>query len=329
MYDFRKDRLEGFIHYYIEQIKYKDCDPSIPLCNYIFDRLEYNIEQRLWMCWLYGNTYNLPTSYLIWNEFPDFENVSLKRLERFNTELFKKLPYQVDCKWSKGYLPVMYQSYKSMVDKHGSQYNLFKSKIGKTPQDTFNNLYNTFITEQYKFGRYCTWFYLQIVKHTTNLEMEPSSLYLTDGSSHSHKDGLLLALGRDDEVSSFYENGVTKTVRQVKKLTNVQVIELEKQADMILSESRKRLDTDFIDRFSLETSLCSYKKLFRYKRGRYIGYYLDRQSEEIMKVEENKSIEWKIFWDYRKEVLNKYNLFHSTISTDRMKLFLEKGIFCE
>ena len=49
--------------------------------NYLFNRYEHNLEQKLWIAWIYGTTYHLPTAWIIWNEFPDFELVGLERLK--------------------------------------------------------------------------------------------------------------------------------------------------------------------------------------------------------------------------------------------------------
>ena len=92
MKDFRKieNRREAFINWFGWSIEIEDCDSAIYMTNYFFDRFEYNAEQRLWLCWLYGTTYHWPTAYVIWNEFPDMELVGVERLAEWNNKNYKR-----------------------------------------------------------------------------------------------------------------------------------------------------------------------------------------------------------------------------------------------
>ena len=59
------------------------------------------------------------------------------------------------------------------------------------------------------------------------------------------------------------------------------------------------------DGFDLETVLCAYKKLFRNKDSRYIGYYLDRQAMDINKIADQGwyGIPWYLLYQAREEVV--------------------------
>jgi hypothetical protein len=56
----------------------------------------------------------------------------------------------------------------------------------------------------------------------------------------------------------------------------------------------------------METALCAFKKIFRTHNGRYLGYYLDRQSEEMQKAEGDgwDGIDWQVLWQMRAETLD-------------------------
>ena len=77
----------------------------------------------------------------------------------------------------------------------------------------------------------------------------------------------------------------------------------------------------------METTLCSFKKLFRIKHGRYLGYYLDRQAEEIKKCEKDEwnGIDWQPLWDSRNETLEK-KLLSNNINAGKMQLYSESGV---
>ena len=111
-YRLAQNRKEAFIRWYVWSLKYDDCDPAVWCTNYLHKRYEHNDEERIWMAWLYGNTYQLPTAWVLKNEFPDFELATVDRITQWNTTNYKRLRYQTDTKWNKGHLPTMFASYQ-------------------------------------------------------------------------------------------------------------------------------------------------------------------------------------------------------------------------
>lgn len=300
-------RKKDFTNWYRWSLSIKDCDPAIHMTNYLFDRFEHNKEQKLWISWIYGTTYYLPTTWVIWNEFPDMELVGLERLREWNNNNYKRLRYQTDTKWNKGHLPEQFESYKSWVGER-SQREAFQLYLDGTPRENFDRLWTEVNTSFHKFGRYSTWFYMQTLKQCCDMPIEPSSLMLEDHEgSRSHRNGLCLALGLDDWID--------------KKLTPIELDYIDGQAYYILQEVQKEFpDTDYFD---METCLCSFKKLFRKSRGRYLGYYLDRQAEEIQQCEKDgwNGIDWQPLWDSRTETIPK-NLLTNRINQGKMSLYL-------
>ncbi len=304
--------LKDFINWYRWSLSIKDCDPAIFMTNYLFRRFEHNKEQKLWIAWIYGTTYHFPTTWVIWNEFPDMELVGLDRLKEWNSKNYKRLRYQTDTKWNKGHLPAQFESYKNWVGDR-SQEEAFKDFIAPgSPKLSFSLLWDEVKGNFHKFGRYSTWFYMQTLKQCCGLPIEPSSLMLEDYSgSRSHRNGLCLALDKPE----WYD----------KKLDVSQLAYLEAQAYLILEEVKK--DFPNTDYFDMETCLCSFKKLFRVKHGRYLGYYLDRQAEEIAQCEKDgwEGIDWQPMWDARNETLNN-KLLTNQINNSKMALYSENGI---
>ena len=105
---------------------------------------------------------------------------------------------------------------------------------------------------------------------------------------------------------------------------------LDETCCMYLEESalnlKNKLDRD-MDLYQMETLLCSFKKVFRKKDGRYLGYYLDRQAEEIKRVEKDgwNGIDWSVFWDARKETLATPLSDSTSIRKNLYSVFLETG----
>jgi hypothetical protein len=314
--DFRlkENRKEAFINWFGWSLGIEDCDSALFMTNYLFDRFEFNKEQRLWLIWLYGTTYYLPTTYVIWNEFPDMELVGQDRLTNWNNENYARLRYQTDTKWNKGHLPSQFASYKEWVGDR-TQQEAFAEHLTDDPVQNFHNIWKV-VNSWHKFGRYTSWFYIQTLHQCTDMNIEVDSLWLHDYSgSRSHRNGLCYAVGKEEWVNE--------------KLDKVQLQYLDAEAAEMLREVKSRFpDTaKQADYFAMETALCSFKKLFRTREGRYLGYYIDRQAEEIKKVEVDgwEGIDWGPMWQAREETLDESYLT-DTINKEKMAIFMDSGV---
>ena len=308
-------RREQFIRWYAWSLKYGDCDPAVWMTNYLHQRYEHNDEERLWLAWLYGNTYQLPTAWVLKNEFPDYELATVSRITWWNTHNYKRLRYQVDTKWNKGHLPAMFESYQKFIGKK-TQREVLESYYGDNEKQNFDNLWTALKRNLHKFGRYSTWFYIQHLKHTANISVVPSSLMLDDyDGSRSHRNGLLLAAGRDGDYD--------------RKLTAGEYQQLESFGESIITEMVDRFPElkNQIDFFTMETCLCSFKKIFRAHHGRYLGYYLDRQSEEVIQAEGDgwDGIEWNVLWQARNETLDQRLIGRNKINKEKFTSYLDSG----
>jgi hypothetical protein len=311
----KENSREAFIRWYAWSLQYDDCDPAVWATNYLNKRYEHNDEQRLWLCWLYGNTYHLPTAWVLMNEFPDFELATVDRMTQWNTANYKRLRYQTDTKWNKGHLPTMFASYQEFIGS-GTQRERLETYYGTNKEANFDALWTVLKNSLYKFGRYSTWFYLQHLKHTAGVSIQPTSLMLDDyDGSRSHRNGLLLALGKADDID--------------RKLTRAEYADLELHSKSIIVEMRERFPAlaSQIDYFTMETCLCSFKKIFREHHGRYLGYYLDRQAEEIMQCEKDGwyGIEWQVLWDSRNETIDLRLDNKLGINKEKFKAFVSSG----
>ena len=314
-YRLQQNRRESFIRWYAWSLKYDDCDPAVWCTNYLHNRYEHNDEERIWLAWLYGNTYQLPTAWVLKNEFPDFELATVDRMEQWNATNYKRLRYQTDTKWNKGHLPAMFESYQKFIGNK-TQRERLESYYGDNEEANFENLWEGIKSSLHKFGRYSTWFYLQHLRHTAGIRVSPTSLMLSDfDGSRSHRNGLLYALGREDLVD--------------RKLTAGEYLDLERESKSILEETRDRFPSlkNEIDFFTMETCLCSYKKIFRAHHGRYLGYYLDRQAEEIKQAEKDGwyGIDWDVLWQARNETIDLRLDQDRGIDKDRFSSFLNTG----
>ena len=309
-----ENREQAFVNWFGWSLAIEDCDPALYMLNYFFDRFEFNIEQKLWIAWIYGTTYHFPTAYIVWNEFPDMELVGLDRLQQWNAENFKRLRYQTDTKWNKGHLPDQFISYNKWVNGR-NQIDAFNDLMVDDPFVNFHKLWDE-VNTWYKYGRYMSWFYIQTLKQTCGINVDIDNLWLKDYSgSRSHRNGLCYALGKDEWVD--------------KVLSKEEISWMESKGSELLQETKIQFPEQAkkADYFGMETCLCSFKKLFRVKNGRYLGYYLDRQAEEIKQVEKDGwiGIDWNPLWQCREEMIRKEYLTNQ-INKSKMEIFKTAGI---
>ena len=324
--DFRlpENRREAYIRYYVWQLRTWDCDTPLAVMNYLFDRLEYNIEQRFWLCFLYGNTYQIATAYAIWNEMPDKINVNMERLIKWNSDNFQNMKYQTDTKWNKGYLDKMTECYLKEIP--GSQEEYFKRICSSSdPKENYERLRKIIIDKFYKFGRYVCWLYMQSLKICCDLNIEPTSMqYGLD--TQSSTDGLCYVINKEAWLSRYYlEDGTKKQKRHI-KYSERAIRKLDEETDSIIAEVKERFPDVKPDYFNMETALCSFKKLFRRRNGRYLSYYIHRLYEDVLAVENNfPGVEYDIIRDFIKE---KLGFEPQKIDKSKMNVFLDTGDLC-
>lgn len=279
------------------------------MMKYLFRRYEFNVEQKYWFCWIFANTYHLPTAWVIWNEFPDFSHVGFERLQKFQEYNYTRLPYQKDQKWLRGRLPETFSAYKKVVDNMGSQQQLWDWS-----RDKFSSAWGLLLGKDFpRFGRYTAWFYLQALNECCGHKFVPPSMFFNDPSCKQPREGCRLAMGKPD--ASFAE---------MEEWGDYQII----LANGVLADELGNLPVQ-PDRFSLETSLCAWSKMPRgAPKGRYLGYYLDRMAEDIVKTAECDwvGIEWGALWEGRAEILLP-DLNHKMVILPDMDLYTHASRF--
>jgi len=312
----RDFREEVFLDWFVWSLKYGDCDPSIWMMNYLFERMEFNTEQKLWFTWIYANSYNLPCTWVIWNEFPDYENCDVERIKIWQDKNYSNIKYQTDTKWNKGHLDTMFVSYKSIMKNN--QQDFFDKNMTNDPVKNYHFLFEFVVKNYHKFGRYLTWFYLQHLKQNCGILLEPDSLLFSDSGSESHRNGMFYAVGKDERTELKYSELTAKNFEYI-----------EKRGRRILDRTKKLYPT--VSFFEMETALCAFKKLFRPKQFRWKGYYLARQLDDIEKFEKLNwsGIDWNLLHQARKEVLHKELITMNVKFMKNNELFDNGGIITD
>ena len=281
-----------FINYHILSSEAKDIDPSNDCLRYVADRFELNIEQRYWLAFLFGTCYSSTMVYYVYNEFPDYENVDVGRLQSWWNKNRDKTLFQTDRLRMKSQNKFVetFKSYKKLLGNR-TQQNYFESLKQPTKQNTYDNCYIN-LSQIKNFGRFTMFIYLEMVNVLTGYDFEPT--YLDLANAESCRNGLVYHLGHD-ELDTHGKN---------KRLNKKQINYLQYK----FKELKKEVETLNIQHkniWNIETTLCAYKK---FKKGkRYIGYYIDRQRKEIEKMQSNinEGVDWGVLWQFRNETYKK------------------------
>lgn len=327
--DFRHPqyRREVFLRFYEFHLRYR----AHPGCVYfVLPELwkDLSMEQRLWLCFINGNTQNPVTSWLIFQQCPERKALATKhKMFKFN-EWFNKnygnLEFDIDRRYHKKDFLRAVQCYNALVEP-------FKSYDAHRPQEMyfghlklqearahghtmFQALWETVRRDFYTFGRLSAYSYLEYL-NLAGLPLATDSvdmLMLDDLSgSKSHRNGLAKVLGRDD--LDWHKSNPANFAGQY---TPEVMAWLKYEASRLLADARKRFtgltekvvlrDVNF---FTLESALCTFKSWFR-KNRRYPGVYLDMMHERIRRSEHlwggGESWDTAIFWRMRRKHLPTY-----------------------
>lgn len=285
------DNLNAYYDYHKRSSEIRDIDPANDTLRYIADRFELNMEQRYWLAFLYACTYSPTTTYYIYNEFPDYENVDVDRLQKWWDSKKQHLIFQTDrlrVKSSNQFVDA-YKSYRDLISTCAckSQQAFYSGLIQSTPDQSYVKVYEE-ASKIYTFGRFTLFIYLEMLHVLTGLDLEPTTLNLKE--AESCRNGVALAFGRMD----------LNTHGNDMKITSEQMQWLQDRF-LDIKHHISNLEIEHKNIWNIETTLCAYKKWRLGKR--YVGYYIDRAGSEIATMEKRitSGVDWSPLWEFRLE----------------------------
>lgn len=299
-------RIQEYLAYHKSSAAIGDIDPSYAMLRYVCDRFELTEEQRYWLAFVYALTYCGASTFYVYNEFPDYENLDSGRLNRWWHERDgrQNTICQSDRRWcrsSNQFVPAI-EKYRRWIGG-GSQAEFFSGvAVGSTPEERYDQLYDR-ATELYTFGQFTLFLYLEALHVITPLDLCPTDLDLN--KAWSCRNGLYYAYGLDDLVYDVQ----SPIAPEAASVTAEKWTELRKTLSQLDSPPTV---------WQTETVLCAYRKWHRGKR--YVGYYLDRQATEIAKMQANvpDGVCWDVLWQFRNETLSGAVLAENYVSLDRL-----------
>ena len=280
-------RLEAYLDYHAAMVALGDLDPQYPALRYVAARFELNTEQRYWLAWLFATTYCVPTAFYMYNEFPDYENVDVARLARWWGANRARCLFQSDrlrVKTTNQFVPA-FESYRALAQP--TQEAWWYGCRAPRPDASYDAAFAQ-AGQLWQFGRYSLFLYLEAVAALTGFPMVPTGLDLRH--AESSRNGLCYALGLDGWLTGHDYGRTTLAAGELRAL--------QARFPAVLAAAQERAPGSTV--WSVETSLCAFKKL---QRGtRWLGYYVARQAEEIRKMERAvpEGVCWDVLWDFRR-----------------------------
>lgn len=294
------NRINEYILYHIRSGQALDIDPQVEAIRYICDRFELSQEQRFWLCFLFSTNYCVPTTYFMYNEFPDFQTCDVARLQRWWDENRAKLIFQTDRAWirSRNQFVGVFESYRDFIRMWSagtmSQENAIINAVSKgaTPFDRYEELNLNFKVAQ--FGRFAMFLYSELLYAVCGMNI---GVKFDIREAESSRNGLVFALGMEDQIPG----------RTGKTLEGSTIATLNRGLAIIVAEiNRQPILARHKTLWSIETTLCAFKK-HKLNGKRYVGYYIERMRKEIEKLQAATSkeagggVEWLPLWQFREE----------------------------
>ena len=287
-------RLQEYLAYHRQSLRIGDIDPSHKMLLYVSNRFELTVEQRYWLSFLYALCYCGATVYYIYNEFPDEENVDRGRMERWWSSVGRdRSLFQTDSRWRRSRNQVVdaVESYRKWVGNRTQEEHFALIATGDTPEKRYDQVYRQ-ARNLYTMGQFSLFNYIESLHTITPLDLCPTDLDFD--KAWSPRDGLYYAFGLDQYI---LDDDVPIPA------------EAREETKRIWAELRSQLGPPNTV-WNLETTLCAYRKYCRTLEGkagatgkRWVGFYLDRQADEIAKIEDRvkDGVCWRVLWDYRRE----------------------------
>src|ERR1041384_1827918 len=158
--DFRRPefRREVFLRFYEWSLRTR----SFPGCvyfvmPYLDNAFRWDSEQRLWFAFIHGNTQNAVTSWIIFERFRDFANLTIPDVEKWFNQEFKRLEFDTDRRHQKADFIDSTRCYRKLTQ--GKQEEFFSAFIDTdNPYENFRKTWGVVRNQFYSFGRLAAFF---------------------------------------------------------------------------------------------------------------------------------------------------------------------------
>lgn len=259
-----------------------------PLIRKFFDTRLYDKDHQVWWVLLYSACYCMGSACVLAEDL-DFRNVRKEDLEKYWENNKPKLIFQSDRRYIKNmnqFTEIVWE-FLNRSKRHPWKY--ISQFIRDNPEDTYESLYTEVSSWKY-YGRFGTVLFLYNLNKLVGVPLDSRDYDWKNGSTTTA--ALFNADYRDDQADAFEKKPVLRPEEKVW---------LDKRLKGLIKALKKHHPEKNWTLMGVTSDLCSYRKLF--KQTRYLGYYVDRQQEELATLQANypeQESVWRDFWRWRK-----------------------------
>ena len=273
----------------------------------------------VWWVLLYSACYCMGTACVLY-DLLDYKTLNPDDLEDFWKKHKENLIFQSDRRYIKNmnqFCDIVQEFIRRSERKPWKYMERF---IKEAPEETYLSMYKEVSSWRY-YGRFGTILFMYNLNKILGVDLDYPEYDWKQGATTTS--AIFNARYKDDRANRFEDDG---------KLSDNDVVNLNKYLSMIKSDLKKSHPDKAWTTMGVTSDLCSYRKLF--KQSRYLGYYVDRQQEELTWLEErwpSMTSTWKRFWKLRKQHIPQEYLGEiqgwSGIQKERCKAWAERGEF--
>lgn len=263
-----------------------------PLMRKFFDTRLYDKDHQVWWVLLYSACYCMGSACVLAEDL-DFRSVNKAGLEKYWENNKPKLIFQSDRRYIKNMNQFTEIVWEFLNRSKRRPWKYISQFIRDNPEDTYESLYKEVSSWKY-YGRFGTVLFLYNLNKLVGVPLDSRDYDWKNGSTTTA--ALFNADYRDYQADVFEKKPVLHPEDKVW---------LDKQLIGLTKSLKKHYPEKNWTLMGITSDLCSYRKLF--KQTRYLGYYVDRQQEELATLQANypeqESI-WKDFWRWRKQFIS-------------------------
>ena len=290
-----------------------------PLVKDFLKQRKASRNDVVWWVLLYSACYCMGTACVLY-DLLDYRTLTRKELANVWKNHKQDFIFQSD----RRYIKNMNQFEEIITEfirrSHRKPWEYLQQYIKDTPEETYKSLYKEVSSWRY-YGRFGTILFLYNLNKILGVELDYSNYNWSQGATTTA--AIFNARYKDERADLFEKEG---------KLTPKDLEKLDEYLDRVKTDLKNSYPEKTWTIMGVTSDLCSYRKLF--KQTRYLGYYVDRQQEELAWLEKrwpDMSSTWERFWELRKKHIPETYLGEiegwSGIQKERCKAWAERGEF--
>jgi hypothetical protein len=309
--NWRRNKLVEYIGSFPDEIG--------PIIRHYFKVQHMDKDSQVWWVLLYSACYCMGTACVLEKEL-DYKTVRKKELSEFWEINKPNLLFQSDRRYIKNMNQFNDIAWEFLTHTERKPWDYINRFITDDPYETYQKLYKEVSSWKY-YGRFGTILFLYNLHKLVGVDLDYDEYDWKSGKTTTS--ALFNAFYLDERAEEFEKDG---------KLIGDELSWLDDKLYKLIKVLKKKYPDKDWTIMGVTSDLCSYRKLF--KQTRYLGYYVDRQQEEIKWLQirwpRYKDL-WKSIWKWRQKVIDPQYLGELNgyfgVQKDLMTTWTKRGEF--